>query len=312
VVLIPVGQDKGVSALLFGLRLATLLSFAGDGDDLPRSLADDFPKEAVVQQDDPGQDPLRPPAPPRKQDFTPKPPEEAPLEHPHESIGGFFRTHFAAKAWEENVWRDYLTEPPVLVPLGLAAGAGVVSHWDKSVAQRIQGTMGGRRKIGDLTMYTLVGGSIVLCTLFPGEDRNGWDNLWEQGEVFGVTALVTSTLKVAAPRLRPSGGHHSFPSGHTSSAFAAASMIDDNFGGVAGVSAYGLAGLTGYSRIEAKAHYPSDVLAGAAIGILSAQILDHLHWGNGQRSHGIARGGLRLEVGPLDDRGGLLGFSFDY
>ena len=299
------------------LRLAAgVLSLLGDPDDvrLPRCLADDYvesePAPATAEsQEDPKQDPLPPPRP-KKDDAVPRPQEEPPLEHPHGSIPGFFRTHFDPKAWEENVWRDYLTEPPVLVPLGLAVGAAAVSHWDKPLEQRINGTLGGRPQIANATLGALVGGSVVLGVLFPGEGRNAWDNLWEGAEVFGVNALLTSGMKLLVGRQRPGGGTHSFPSGHTSSAFAAASLINDNSGGVLGVSAYGLAAMTGYSRMEAGRHYPSDVLAGAAIGILSAQILDHLHWGNGQRSHGIA-GGLRLEIEPLD-RGAMAAFSFGY
>jgi membrane-associated phospholipid phosphatase len=293
------------------LRLAAgLLSLAGDPDEtrLPRSLADDY-ADSEPAQDDPVQDPLKPPRP-RKEDSMPRPREEPLLEHPHESIPAFFRTHFSAEAWEENVWKGYLTEPPVLVPLGLAVGAGAVSHWDRPLERRIAGTLGGRAGIGDATMATLLGGSLVLGVLFPGEGRNGWDNLCEEAEVLAVNAALTSTIKLLVNRRRPGGGQRSFPSGHTSTAFAAASLIDANQGGALGVSAYGLAGLTGYSRMEARRHYPSDVLAGAAIGILSAQVLDHLHWGNGRQSHGIA-GGVRLEIEPLD-RGGLLGFSFDY
>lgn len=297
--------------LMCTLKLAALIAMTGDPDGLPRSLADDLPAEKIVeQQDDPAQDPLRPPNTPRKEDFTQKPVEEPLLEHPHSSIGSFFRTHFSEKEWE-TVWREYFTQPPVLVPLGLAAGAGVVSHWDKPLAEEIHGTLGHNRKIGDYTMYALVGGSLILNTLFPGEGRNGWDNFCEELEVQGVTALITSSLKLAFPRTRPSGGAYSFPSGHTSSSFAAASLLDDNFGGAVGIPAYGLAGLTGYSRIESGAHYPSDVLAGAAIGILSAQVLDVLHWGRGSESHGIA-GGLKFELEPLGDRGALAGFSFRY
>ena len=54
----------------------------------------------------------------------------------------------------------------------------------------------------------------------------------------------------------------------------------------------------------------SQLIHGAAIGILSSQILDHLHWGNGRDAHGIA-GGLKLEIEPLD-RGGRVGLSFRY
>jgi len=307
-----------MTTLMSFLRLATgVLSLAGGGEDapLPRSLVDGFDdveEAATEQQDDPAQDPLKPPLRPRKDDFAPQRSDPPPLEAPHDSIGGFFRTHVAARAWEENVWRDYLTEPAVLVPLGFAAGAGVVSHWDKPLENRIQGSLGGRAWIGDATLGTLMAGSLALGILFPGEGRNGWDNFWEEAEVMAVTGVVTTSLKRLVGRTRPGGGQRSFPSGHTSAAFAAASLIDDNSGGLLGVSAYGLAGMTGYSRMDAGRHYPSDVLAGAAIGILTAQILDHLHWGNGRESHGIAAGGLRVELEPLGDRGALLGVSFRY
>src|SRR6185295_2645035 len=299
-----------MTTLMSALKLVAFLSLGGELDGLPRSLADDLEDDVVEQQDDPSQDPLRPPVRPRKDDFIPREAEEPLLEHPHASIGAFFRSHFSEKEWE-NVWDHYLTDTPVLAPLGLGISAAAVSHWDKPLAHRIQGSLGHRRKIGDYTMVGLLAGSIVLPTLFPGEGRNGWDNFCEAAEVHGVNTLVTCALKIAVHRIRPNGGNHSSPSGHTSTAFASASLLDDNFGGAVGIPAYGLAGLTGYSRIEAGSHYPSDVLAGAAIGLLSAGILDALHWGRGPETHGIA-GGLRFELEPLGDRGALVGFSFDY
>jgi hypothetical protein len=302
-------------SMMSALRLAaSVLSLLGDPDEarLPRALAEEYVDEEPSRQelqDEGPQDPLPPPRP-KKDDALRRTPGEPPLEHPHESIPAFFRSHFSAEAWEENVWKGYLTEPPVLVPLGLAVGAGAVSHWDRPLERRIAGSLGGRAWIGDATMMSLVGGSVLLGVLFPGEGRDGWDNFMETAEVFAVNAALTSSLKMLVGRTRPGGGNRSFPSGHTSSAFAAASLINDNSGGVLGVSAYGLAALTGYSRMDARRHYPSDVLAGAAIGILSAQVLDALHWGNGRQAHGIA-GGLRLEIEPLD-RGAMAGFSFDY
>jgi hypothetical protein len=313
--LILSGQDE-VMTWMSTLRLAAgLLSLAGEGDDapLPRSLADDYLEvvERQEPQDDPSQDPLRPPIRPRKDDFAPQPPDRPPLEHPHDSIGGFFRTHLAAEAWKENVWRGYLSQTPVLVPVGLAAGAGLVSHWDKPLSGRMAGTLGDRPWIGDATMASLAFGAVALGILFPGEGRNGWDNFWEEAEVFAVTGILTSSIKMLVGRTRPGGGSRSFPSGHTSAAFAAATLIDATSDGSFAVPAYGLAALTGYSRVEARRHYPSDVLAGAAIGILTAQVLDSLHWGNGRETHGIAGGGLKLELEPLD-RGAMVGLSFRY
>src|SRR5262245_32321749 len=123
------GQDEAMNMMSLLRLAAALLSLAGDPDDvrLPRSLADEYYEEDAApddeRQEDPPQDPSTPQRPKKKEDSAPRPREEPLLEHPHESIPAFFRTHFSAKAWEENVWRDYLTEPPVLVPLGLAVGA---------------------------------------------------------------------------------------------------------------------------------------------------------------------------------------------
>lgn len=62
---------------------------------------------------------------------------------------------------------------------------------------------------------------------------------------------------------------HSMPSGHTATAFgAAAALMYGNpiVGGVALV----IAGLIGLGRIASGVHYPSDVIAGAILGIVVA------------------------------------------
>jgi hypothetical protein len=52
-------------------------------------------------------------------------------------------------------------------------------------------------------------------------------------------------------------------------AFTGASFLQTRYGWVWGLPAYFLAGLTGYSRIDAQAHYFDDVIAGASIAMLS-------------------------------------------
>ncbi|MCS6923966.1 MAG: phosphatase PAP2 family protein [Fimbriimonadales bacterium] len=97
----------------------------------------------------------------------------------------------------------------------------------------------------------------------------------------GATAQV---LKHLFPRLRPStlpGAlvapderifYSSFPSGHTTTAFALAFWVfllaHATRYRVWGYGALLLAGLIGLSRIYRGVHYPSDVLAGAFIGVL--------------------------------------------
>lgn len=63
----------------------------------------------------------------------------------------------------------------------------------------------------------------------------------------------------------------SFPSGHTSNAFVAATSLSLNVRKwYVIVPAYAWAGAVGYSRMHLGVHYPSDVLAGALLGAGSA------------------------------------------
>ncbi|MCK6390472.1 MAG: phosphatase PAP2 family protein [Azonexus sp.] len=84
----------------------------------------------------------------------------------------------------------------------------------------------------------------------------------------GLTLLSTEILKRATHQTRPNGkDDKSFPSGHTAVAFAAAQYMQERGGWQYGIPAYALAGLVGYSRVEAREHYWRDVVAGAALGM---------------------------------------------
>ena len=66
----------------------------------------------------------------------------------------------------------------------------------------------------------------------------------------------------------------SFPSGHTTAAFAAAELIPEN--GLSRILMFGLASLVGASRIYVKIHHASDVLGGAAIGSIYGKLARRL------------------------------------
>ena len=85
----------------------------------------------------------------------------------------------------------------------------------------------------------------------------------------GRTELATYSLKYSINSERPNGSGQSFPSGHTSVAFAGAEFIRKQYGWWWGVPSYLAASYVGWSRVETKNHWTTDVLAGAAIGILS-------------------------------------------
>jgi membrane-associated phospholipid phosphatase len=87
-----------------------------------------------------------------------------------------------------------------------------------------------------------------------------------------VSQTLVQGLKFTTGRSRPDGSNtQSFPSGHTASAAATASVLQRHFGWKAGVPAYGFAAYVAASRMSADKHHLSDVLMGAAIGIAAGR-----------------------------------------
>ena len=87
-----------------------------------------------------------------------------------------------------------------------------------------------------------------------------------------LTLGVTYGLKNTVDETRPDGGSQSFPSAHASISFSSAEFIRKRYGWEYGVPAYVAATFVAYSRVESKEHYTHDVIAGAAIGIVSSYI----------------------------------------
>ena len=92
------------------------------------------------------------------------------------------------------------------------------------------------------------------------------------GESAALTLGVTYALKYGVNETRPNGGRQSFPSAHASISFASAEFMRKRYGWEYGVPAYAAAAFVAYSRVEAGEHHPQDVVAGAAIGIISSYI----------------------------------------
>ena len=90
----------------------------------------------------------------------------------------------------------------------------------------------------------------------------------------GAGYLVSTGLKEVIRETRPDGSDRkSFPSGHTTGAFAAAASIYERRGAKEGIPAFALATFVGVARVQAKKHYWHDVAAGAAIGTAAGLLL---------------------------------------
>lgn len=92
-----------------------------------------------------------------------------------------------------------------------------------------------------------------------------------------ITEMGTTLLKFAANTSRPNGDPYGWPSGHTSSSFAFASVLDEYYGHWVGLPAYAVAGLVAWERIDDREHDLSDVVFGAALGYVIGRTVAHEH-----------------------------------
>jgi membrane-associated phospholipid phosphatase len=86
-----------------------------------------------------------------------------------------------------------------------------------------------------------------------------------------MSGIITHAIKFSAGRTRPDGSRYSFPSGHTSASFATAAVLAEHFGWKVGLPAYAAAAYVGTSRLSENKHYASDVIFGAAIGLVAGR-----------------------------------------
>ena len=131
------------------------------------------------------------------------------------------------------------------------------------------------------------------------ESRSDWPRFWASSAASAaIMAGLVNGIKYTASEMRPDGStRNSWPSGHTATAFLAATILHKEYGLTRSpwysVGAYTLATATGVMRVLNNRHWISDVLSGAGIGILSVELgyglMDLLF-----KNRGLQRGDLSV------------------
>lgn len=195
-------------------------------------------------------------------------------------------------------WRD------AALAGGFAAATVAMFPLDQSIARHLQspGAQANQflKNASRNVQYIADPGTVVIGLSLYGVGRLAkWRNVADLGlhgtEAVAISGAATALIKDLAGRARPyvsrdtnahdfglgrgighGGGYQSFPSGHTSAAFAAASVFTSESQRwwpratpVVAPMMYGGAALVGLSRLYNNAHWASDVVLGAALGTLS-------------------------------------------
>ncbi len=169
---------------------------------------------------------------------------------------------------------------------GVVAAVGAAYHYDDKVRAHFanDGEPNYHEVVDAMPAALAFGGTWFAAKLAHNEEAS-----WEAAVMRRAIVLETissEVMKVAFRRKRPGpgvppdhwgGGGLSFPSGHTAAAFAIGTVLaesgDDKHRLLRRVIGYGVGIGTGYQRLNHDAHWLSDTVAGAALGIAAAKFV---------------------------------------
>ncbi|RMF80396.1 MAG: phosphatase PAP2 family protein, partial [Planctomycetota bacterium] len=186
-------------------------------------------------------------------------------------------SHEADDLVRRGFWRGYrvvFTEAENLLALAGAMGASVAIR-ETGVDNTIRNRIRGHRQLGDADepiqllgnpgTHFAAAGALWLGSAIV-EDAKTHELARTLGEALAVNGATTVLLKAATNTRNPAGDRHSWPSGHTSSAFTVAAVLNEHYGPWVGAPSLALAGLVGYQRLDSREHDLSDVVFGGVLG----------------------------------------------
>lgn len=176
-----------------------------------------------------------------------------------------------------DFWRGFKTsywdlENALLLTATMGASIAIR---ETGVDDTIRGRVKGHRQLGDMDETIQILGNpgthfAATGVLWLGSaltrDIKAHEVAQTLTQALAVTGVSTILLKVSTNTRAPDGGRLAWPSGHTSSSFAVAAVLNEYYGPWVGVPSLALAGLVGYQRIDSRTHDFSDVVFGAMLG----------------------------------------------
>lgn len=210
---------------------------------------------------------------------------------PPPSIGAVF------KEVPGDLWRFLSLDTAAIVGGGATAAAAAHS-WDSDFADEVEtnarfnAAMDPGHTYGAFGFQALVGAGLYATGWLARHGtlaRAGADIMRAQI----VSQAYVQAIKFTAQRTRPNGSNdQSFPSGHSASAFASATVLNRYYGWKIGVPATIAAAYVATARVHDNRHYLTDVVFGSAMGIA------------GQRTVMLRGGRYGLTVAPNAVPGG--------
>ncbi len=121
-------------------------------------------------------------------------------------------------------------------------------------------------EVGDDIQHLILAASLGTSIFYEKENEGTYQFL----KAVIASQIFVHEVKNWTKKTRPNGKCcHSFPSGHASISFTSAAFIHNRYGWKYAIPAYVASSYVSYSRVYANKHFVEDVVAGAAIGLIS-------------------------------------------
>lgn len=182
----------------------------------------------------------------------------------------------------QEIRNPYRFRPTQLIIPGVLTGIGIIgleSDWlqghNRETRDELQEHYHRQLTVDDFTQFAPLVATygLKLCGVSSLHGYGGMTVI--AATAYLLTGLSVYGIKSVTRVERPDGStRNSFPSGHTATAFTGAEILRREYWNISpwiGIAGYAVAAGTGFLRMYNNRHWLTDVIAGAGIGILSAE-----------------------------------------